>query len=392
LIAPHRSLHALGALLLTLMLAACGPATVATAPTATPEPPAATATATAAATPAPTATPPPERVHLLVLEAGSLMIPFAAVEEAFEAANPDIDVELEAHGSIQVIRHVTDLHRPIDVVASADHALLSQLMYQSVNPDTGQPYASWNIRFAGNRVALAFSPTAPGADGLDANNWPEIVSQPRTRLGLADPRFDALGYRQLMVLKLAEQVYGRPHLFTDLLAGRFIAPITAAQAQGHTTIHVPELLEPRPNSTLVLRGSSVQLIPLLQSGDVDYIFEYESVARQHGLQHVVLPDGLNLSTPALNDFYGQVSVQLDFRRFSSIEPVFAGEHIAYGLTIPANAPQPAAAERFIAFLLGAEGQRIMAAHHHPLLSPPTVDHPERLPALLQPLCAAAEAN
>lgn len=369
------------------LLVGCAPTAAPTvAPTAAPTP-----ASTAPPTSAPTATPAPERVHLLVLEAGSLMIPLAAVEDAFEAANPDIDVELEAHGSIQVIRHVTELRRPIDVVASADHALLSLLMYQSIDPDSGRPYADWNIRFAGNRMALAYRPDAPGAEQLNADNWPAIIAQPRTRIGLADPRFDACGYRQLMVLKLAEQAYGRPHLFNDLLTGRFIAPITAESAGSQTIVHVPELLEPRPNSTIVLRGSSVQLIPLLQSGDVDYIFEYESVATQHGLAHIVLPDSVNLGAPALAAAYGQVAVQLDFRRFSSVEPLFTGEAIAYGLTIPTNAPQPAAAERFIAFLLGPEGQRLMAANHHPLLAPPTVDHPERLPAMLQPLCAPEPA-
>jgi len=371
-----------------LLMACAGPNTPTTMPAiVTPSPAATPATAlafTPTAAPAPTT---PERVRLRVFEAGSLMIPFAAIEQAFEAANPDIDVELEAHGSIQVIRHITDLHQAIDVVASADHALLPKLMYNSLDPDSGLPYADWNIRFATNRMVLAYSQESTGADELALDNWHEIISRPGTSLGLADPRFDACGYRQLMVLQLAEALSGQPRLFENLVLGRFVTPITTASAGKATIIHVPELLEPRPNSTMVLRGSSVQLIPLLQSGDVDYIFEYESVATQHALAHIVLPPAVNLSNPEYAVDYGQVSVQLDFRRFASVEPVFAGEVIAYGLTIPSNAPHPEAAARFIAFLLGPEGQSIMAAHHHPLLSPPTVDHLDRLPAALRPLCA-----
>lgn len=328
----------------------------------------------------------PSRVRVFC--AGSLMIPFAAIEAAFEAENPDLDVEVEAHGSIQVIRHVTDIHEEIDVVASADHGLLSMLMYNSVNPDTGQPYADWNVRFATNRVALAYGAHSPGADEITADNWAEIISRPGTRVGLSDPRFDALGYRELMILQLAEARYGRRTLFEDVFAGRFTQPIRVVQEADHARILVPEVLELRRNSTVVMRGASIQLIPLLQSGDVDYLFEYESVAQQHNLAHLVLPEALNLGSPAYADDYGRVSVKLDFRRFASVEPVFPGEVIAYGLTIPSNAPNPEGAARFVAFLLGPQGKRIMAENHHPLLDPPRADHHDLLPTSLQPLCAA----
>lgn len=397
-----RSLRLVGVMIVSLALAACAQEEPRATPSATTAPTAAgvpTTSATVittapAVSPTPSATNVPHaetstgQVRLRVFEAGSLMIPFDAIEHAFEAQNPDIDVEAEAHGSIQVIRHVTDIHEKIDVVASADHALLSMLMYGSTDPDTGEPFADWNIRFATNRMVLAYSPTAAGANTLTTDNWAEVITRPGTRIGLADPRFDACGYRELMVLQLAESLYGEPRILEDVVLGRFIAPITTEEIDGITLIHVPEVLEPRPKSTILMRGSSIQLIPLLQSGDLDYIFEYESVAAQHQLAYVVLPNEVNLSDPLQADTYAQVAVKLDFRRFASVEPTFTGEVIAYGLTIPSNAPQPEAAARFVAFLLGPEGQRIMAENHHPLLNPPTVDHPENLPTLLQPLCAA----
>jgi len=84
-------------------------------------------------------------------------LPFAELETAFEAENPDVDVLGESHGSIQVMRHVTDIHERIDVVATADHSLIPMLMYATNDPDTGKPYTSWYIRFAGNRLALAYT-------------------------------------------------------------------------------------------------------------------------------------------------------------------------------------------------------------------------------------------
>jgi len=349
--------------------------------------PAAVSTLIPTATSAPPTTPrPAARTPVRVFCAGSLMIPFAALEPAFEAANPDLDMLMEAHGSIQVIRHVTDIHEEIDVVASADHRLLSLLMYNTLNPDSGQPYARWNIRFATNKMALAYGPHSQYADELTSDNWAEIVSRPGVRVGLADPRFDACGYRQLMVLQLAEGLYDRKTLFEDMLMGRFVQPITAEQVGDQVLIHVPEVLEPRSRSTIVMRGSSVQLIPLLQSGDVDYVFEYESVVQQHNLSHITLPDGLNLGSPEFEKAYGQVAVKLDFRRFSAVEPLFPGEVIAYGLTIPTNAPQPDAAARLVAFALGPEGHRIMAESYHPLLEPLRADHLELLPPELAALC------
>jgi molybdate/tungstate transport system substrate-binding protein len=50
-----------------------------------------------------------------VLFAGSLIIPFDALEEAFEARHPDIDVQMEGHGSIQVIRPDTEIHDQVDI-------------------------------------------------------------------------------------------------------------------------------------------------------------------------------------------------------------------------------------------------------------------------------------
>ncbi len=74
---------------------------------------------TEVASPQPTATMvepsaiPPEKTPLVMFAAGSLIIPFAAVEEAFEARYPQIDLLAEYHGSIQVMRHVTELHEAI---------------------------------------------------------------------------------------------------------------------------------------------------------------------------------------------------------------------------------------------------------------------------------------
>ena len=68
------------------------------------------------------------------------MVPFAQIQKEFEQANPDINVEIQAHGSIQVIRQVTELGQDVDIVAVADYSLIPMLMYQTMMPN-GKPYA-----------------------------------------------------------------------------------------------------------------------------------------------------------------------------------------------------------------------------------------------------------
>jgi len=140
----------------------------------------------------------------------------------------------------------------------------------------------------------------------------------------------------------------------------------------------------------VLRGASIQLVALLESGDLDYAFEYESVIRQHGLQMLSLPDEVNLGMDGMEQVYGKVQVNLDFQRFASVKPVFQGERIGYGITIPSNAPHPQEAELFIAFLLGPEGRALMAADYHPLFETLLGDHFELIPAQLQALYTPAK--
>ena len=76
--------------------------------------------------------------------------------------------------SSQVIRHATELHEAIDIVATADAALIPMLMYATNNPDTGQPYADWYIRYASNHLALAYNEDSKYADEINAENWTEI--------------------------------------------------------------------------------------------------------------------------------------------------------------------------------------------------------------------------
>lgn len=323
------------------------------------------------------------KTPVVVFAAGSLIFPFSELEKAYEAKHADIDLQMEYHGSIQVIRHSTELHEPIDVIATADANLIPLLMYQTKDPDSGLPYASWFIRFATNRMAIAYSSTSKYADEIAADNWYDIITRSDVKVGIADPRFDAVGYRTLMLASLAENYYSQRDIFDTFISKQFSYPITQNKADTPIVIHVPEILETKDNSNLILRGASIQLIALLESGDLDYSFEYESVIKQHQLSMISLPEELNLGNDKMQDFYEQVEVREDFKRFKSVDPVFIGDQIGYGITIPSNAPHYIEAADFIAFLLSPEGQQIMADNYHPMLSPVQVDNFELLPTVLK---------
>jgi molybdate/tungstate transport system substrate-binding protein len=322
-----------------------------------------------------------------LIYAGSLIVPFDKLATAFERAHPGVTVTTESHGSIQVLRHVTELGDSFDIAVSADEQLIPPLMYARGDPRTGKPYASWYCTFATNRMVLAVSPKSPLAGELTAATWYRRITRPDVRFGLADPRFDAAGYRALMVMQLAEKQYGDPYLFEDLFMGRFTSPVTVEPDGGIDVIHVPEILETQRGSNIVLRGASIQLVALLESGDLDCAFEYESVARQHGLDYVRLPAAIDLGEATQRAGYRHVEVKLDFRRFASVRPVFRGDLIRYAFTIPAGAPDPALARQFAAFLLGPDGRRVLAADHQPFLTPPVLDHTAAAPEEVRRACA-----
>jgi molybdate/tungstate transport system substrate-binding protein len=224
---------------------------------------------------------------LVVYEADSLMVPFAQIQKEFEQANPEINVEMEAHGSIQVVRQVTELGQDVDVVAVADNSLIPMLMYQTKMAN-GRPYASWDIEPITGELVLAYNSKSKYANEINAGNWYQIISRPDVRLGLADPRMDSVGYRTLMALKLAESYYNYDNIMQDAVGKYFSMPITASKQDGVSTILVPELLEPT-DSHMVLRGAHMEIMALLESNDVDYTIDYKSTVLQDGLSYLELP-------------------------------------------------------------------------------------------------------
>ena len=321
-----------------------------------------------------------KKTEMLVLNAGSLMIPMEQLEKEFESIHPDIDLRYEGHGSIQVIRHITEIGDAADVALVADYSLLPLLMYPATMED-GQHFADWHIQFASNQLGIAYTPESAYMEKITVDNWYDIFRKSDVNIGFSDPRLDAVGYRSLMLLQLAEDYYHDGLIFDDVIGVNFNARIRSVQEDSDYVITVPELLESK-NDRIYLRGFSVQLLALLESHQIDYAFEYESVALQHGLKFLPLPGEINLSEEPMASEYKRVTVKLDYQRYKTVTPVFEGLPIIYGVTIPASAPHQEEAELFVEFLLGDKGQKILADNHQPAIIPPCSDNPDGIPQQL----------
>jgi len=282
---------------------------------------------------------------LKVIAAGSLLSPFAQAEQEFEAEHPGVDVQIEGHGSIQVIRQVTDLRRTADVIAVADESLVPDLMYRPME-GTNQNYTDWYLPFATNEMIIAYTDKSRYHKEITPENWYQILSRPDVRVGFSNPMLDAAGYRSLMVVQLAEEEYGDSLLFEQIIADHFPSTIIVSKRGTTTTITLPEIMRPS-DEHVVIRDGSIYLLSLLEAGGIDYAIEYKSVAEGMSLQYITLPGSINLGSEEYADHYRNVTVVLGFPRFSTIGSERTGRPIVYAMTIPANAPHPELAQEFI---------------------------------------------
>lgn len=289
----------------------------------------------------------PEPKEINILHAGSLSIPFKEMAAAFTAKNPGYTVNLEGHGSRTCARQISDLGREIDIMASADSAVIRNLLMPE--------HAGFCIDFTTNEMALMFTQKSKFADEITAENWHEILLRPEVQYGHSDPNADPCGYRAILTMQLAEKHYLKENLFKLLKENM-----------------------PEKN----IRPKETDLIAMLEAGELDYIFIYRSVAQQHHSKYLTLPDEVNLKSADKAELYKTASIKITGKKPGEwIEK--KGAPMVYGITIPKNAPNPEAAALFVAFVLGKDGQEIMKKNGQPEIIPPTVDNADKLPEALK---------
>lgn len=246
--------------------------------------------------------PEPPKAPITVFAAASLARPLKVLADSF-ARDHRIVSRAELGGSMEQVRKITELGRIPDVLLLVDDETIASLM---------PSHLDWYVRFATNRLVIAYSARSRHADSVTSDNWFDVLARKDVRVGRADPNVAPAGKHALVVLKRAEAFYARKGLEQRLL--------TRASAE-----YV------RPNAT--------ELAALLETGEVDYILDYESVARQYGFKFVPLPSDV-------------------------------ADVVLYGMSVPRRAANFSGGVEFAAFVLSDEGKQILRAASVTVLTVP----------------------
>ena len=233
-----------------------------------------------------------------VLYAGSLVTP---MEGPIKTALRErgIDFQGQPGGSKELANLIAAGIRSPDVFISVNPKLVTKL---------GDRVAS-STTFAGTSLGVAWSPNSrfnnlfESVVARQTTLW-LALARPGVKIGRTDPKLDPKGGLTLALMKDAASFYKMPDLSQRVLG----APDNPAQVL--------------PEETLVGR---------LQSGQLDVGFFYSTETSDAKIPALALP------------------------------PEIAPKAI-YTVTILRAAPNADGADRFVAFFLGAEGQKLLKAH------------------------------
>lgn len=290
--------------------------------------------------------------ELVIYHAGSLTVPVANLVKEFNILHPNLDIKTTAGGSRKIARLVAETGQKADILMSADYTVIDTLLIPN--------HASWNILFAENSMVIMYTDQSRYANKIDTDNWYDILLKEEVEYGHSEPNADPCGYRSVLLFQLAENYYQQEGLNQALL--------------NHC---------PKKN----VRPKSVELIALLETGVLDYAFEYESVALQHQLKddkfkYIKLPKAVDLSSLKYIEDYAKATVEL-----SGAKPgetiTKKGQPIVYGITMPFNGENRENALAFLKFLFDKnQGLKIIQDSGQPIHEIEVATGAEQLPSEL----------
>lgn len=260
--------------------------------------------------------------NVAVLYAGSLVnLMERGIGPAFDRASGD-HFQGYAGGSKLLANEIKGRLRRGDVFISANPGVNRRLM-GAANGN----WVGWYITFAQSPLVIGYNPESRFAAALRHKPWYEVLQTPGFRLGRTDPKLDPKGELTEILMQRAAKRYGIPGLARRILG----SPENPAQVL--------------PEETLVGR---------LQSGQLDAGIFYSTEVTAAGIPALPLP-------PAI------------------------APKAHYTVTILRNAPNPQGAAAFVAFLLGRQGRKLMAAKGLGAAPPKLTGQVRALPTDLRPL-------
>jgi molybdate/tungstate transport system substrate-binding protein len=299
---------------------------------------------------------PPSGQELIIYRAGSLTRAFKPLEAAF-TCQTGIRVKDEAMGSVDAGRQITAGGHSCDLYAPADYLDIDLFMKPA-------GYANFDIVFAHGRMVLAYSVSGLTAKKLPVpkgtGKWYEVLTMPGVAIGGGNPFLDPSAYRGPMIFQLAEAYYKIPNLYNNML------------------------------EHLVSSGAGAVI-----GKQFDFQFSYEHNARATAAsdpdyRYVDLPEEINMSDPAKDDYYRQNAVVvlpgLGTSRSARTIAVPA-THVAWGITLLNDAPNKENALRFLEMLLSPSGTASLNENGPTPISPALVSPADfsKLPESLRPL-------
>ena len=287
--------------------------------------------------------------NIVVFHAGSLSVPFAEIEKVFESKYPHYDVKREAAGSRACARKITDIGKAADVMASADYKVIDNLMIPN--------HAKFNALFATNEMVIAYTKHSKFANEINSTNWTKIFLKDGVKIGHSNPNLDPCGYRAMIVTKLAEEFYKQPGFFNKLFG------YGESYSVGEEN-----------SNKVIVRPKETDLLGLLEAGLYDYLYIYKSVAQQHGLKYITLPEEISLKSLKYANYYKKATFKIKGKTPGSWI-IKKGAPIVYGITVVQNSKSPInkkGAVKFVKFVLSPEGQAIMKKNGQGVIDPPII--------------------
>ena len=254
-----------------------------------------------------------------VLYAGSLVnLMEHGIGPAFDKATGDTFRGFGG-GSNGLANQIKGKLRRADIFISANPKVNDTLM-----GDASGDWVSWYVTFAQSPLVIGYSPSSRFAAELSTKPWYEVLREPGIKIGRTDAKLDPKGALTVQLLDRAEQVYHQPGLAQAVLGGP----------------DNPEQVRPEEN-----------LVGRLQSGQVDVGFFYSTETSDLKIPSIPLPQEVALSA-------------------------------VYTVTVLRDAADPAAAARFVDFLLSPPGQAVLKQHGLDVVTPSLTGDAAKVPAAI----------
>jgi molybdate/tungstate transport system substrate-binding protein len=238
-------------------------------------------------------------------------------KDGFQKQNPDVTVILQKGAGPAQVQQLYSGNETADILIVSDDRL-ARLSIQTV-------YQSAPTDFMFDEIAIIAGKNAKYFDELTMRYWNTYLLRPDVKVGIPDANQSYAAARVPLVWKLAETWVHQMSLYESLTA---------------------KLKSAEPQSSI---------ISALQSGTLDYAFDYATQGKQNGLRVFKLLKYYSLGDPSLANFYKSAVIETDQKK------LIYGEPIIYSIGSIKKSKNLDTAQAFVDYVAGEKGRAILQA-------------------------------